>query len=159
MKTLLTTLCLAATVFSTVSTTPPAHAQPPLFNPNTIATSLDAKLPPGPDKPAKAELVMTSWISGKGLFYQVNFLVQNTGDLDSGPFTTRISLRYGDQFFFNLHDVPMNLPARSYRLVTYLAYSPQGPQAIMARSAADIFKAVSEYNEDNNRSRINLAFG
>src|SRR5215212_6235176 len=100
MKHLLTTLCLAATVFSTVAATRPANAQPQLFNPNTIATDVNAQLLMPTEKLPKAELVMTSWISGRGSVYQVNFLVQNTGDLDSGPFTTRISLRYGGLSYY-----------------------------------------------------------
>lgn len=157
MKTLLTTLCLSATLFSVMATTTPAHALPQVFNPNLIATDLGAQLFIPPIKEPKAELVMRSWISGLGTIYQVNFLVQNTGDLDSGPFTTRMLLRYPYLSHYVVHDVKMSIPARGYRLITYRAYSNIGVRFITSRSTADIFNKVPEYDEKNNSSRINLS--
>lgn len=157
MKHLLTTLCLSAAVFSAVAITTPAHALPQGFNPNLIATGLGGQLFIPPVKAPKAELVMTSWISGKGTIYQVNFLVQNTGDVDSGVFTTRMLLRYPYLSHYMVHDVKMSIPARGYRLITYRAYSNIGVRFITSRSTADIFNEVPEHDEKNNSSRINLS--
>lgn len=100
---------------------------------------------------------MRSWISGRGTIYQVNFLVHNTGDLASGPFTTRILLQFPYLTSFRVHDVKMSIPARGYRLVTFRAYSDIGVRFITSRSTAEIFNEVPEYNERNNSSRINLS--
>jgi hypothetical protein len=66
-------------------------------------------------------------------------------------------LRYGGLAYYVVHDVKMSLPARGYRLVTFQAYSPKGPRFITSRSTADILNEVSEYDENNNSSRINLS--